>query len=479
LSGASPGTQPVSALRHPALELLGRYRAVLAAAWQMRHELAGPQRLAHERAFLPAALSLQETPVHPAPRRVIAALVALLALALAWSWWGQVDIVAVADGRIVVGERTKLIQPLEAAVVRAIHVREGDRVRAGSPLVDLDPTNAVADTRSVQEQRRAIALETSRARSLLAALQQGSLPASAEALAIDPSAQAHLAAEWADIRMRLARLDAEASRRAAEMATVQELIAKTEATLPLARQREADIQSLSAQGFVSGHVGQDRARERLELEGDLATQRSRLRETRAALAESNQSRLAATAEIRRTLNDRLARAELEGKQLEQQNAKSAQREQLTRLSAPVDGTVQQLAVHSAGALVTQAQPLMVLVPAAAEVMAEVTVNNKDIGFVQAGLSAVVKLETFPFTRHGTVPETVRSVSADAVMDESRGAVFKALLVLDQPAIQINGRRVALQPGMNLAVEIKTGRRRVLDYLVSPLERHLHEPLRER
>jgi hemolysin D len=113
------------------------------------------------------------------------------------------------------------------------------------------------------------------------------------------------------------------------------------------------------------------------------------------------------------------------------------------------------------------------------VMAEVTVNNKDIGFVQAGQTAVVKLETFPFTRHGTVPATVRSVSADAVMDERRGAVFKALLVLDQPDIQINGRRVALQPGMNLTAEIKTGRRRVLDYLLSPLERVVSESLQER
>ena len=131
--------------RHPVFELLGRYGAIFKAAWKHRHELAGPKRLADEAAFLPAALSLQDTPVHPAPRRLAYALIALFLIALAWSIFGQVDIVAVAPGKIIVSERTKIIQPLEVSVVKRVLVRDGDHVEAGQPLVELDPTMATAD----------------------------------------------------------------------------------------------------------------------------------------------------------------------------------------------------------------------------------------------------------------------------------------------------------------------------------------------
>ena len=131
--------------RHPALELLTRYKAVLQAAWQARHELAGPKRLADEAAFLPAALSLQESPPHPAPRRALWAIMGLFVIALLWACVGQVDIVAVAPGRIVVSEGTKLIQPLEASVVTAIKVKDGDHVEAGHVLIELDATAPMAD----------------------------------------------------------------------------------------------------------------------------------------------------------------------------------------------------------------------------------------------------------------------------------------------------------------------------------------------
>ncbi|MEP6824171.1 MAG: HlyD family type I secretion periplasmic adaptor subunit, partial [Ramlibacter sp.] len=122
-TGATPvQAEPALAQRavHPAIELLSRYRAILGAAWRARHELAGPKRLADETAFLPAALSLQETPVHPAPRRLAYALMALFFLAVLWACFGQIDIVAVAPGRIVVSERTKLVQPLQNSVVQRV-----------------------------------------------------------------------------------------------------------------------------------------------------------------------------------------------------------------------------------------------------------------------------------------------------------------------------------------------------------------------
>jgi hemolysin D len=486
-------TEPAASL-HPARELFARYKAILGAAWQARHELAGPKHLADEAAFLPAALSLQATPVHPAPRRAAIVICALFAVALAWAWFGQVDIVAVAQGRIAVSERTKTIQPLDASVVKRVLVRDGDSVQAGQVLVELDATNASADQSSVQEQIKAADAEIQRARTLFGALSGAASPPFALSLSNGQRAAStssartvqeqaphdpHLQSEWQDIQARLAKLDAEHTRRQAEAATVREAIAKLDATLPLTRQREADVKGLAEQGFMNQHAGQDRTRERIEMESDLATQRARLSEAAAATREAEQNKAAYLAETRRGLRERQTQSTLKREQLGQERNKTEQRQRLTQLTAPVAGTVQQVAVHTEGGVVTPAQVLMVVVPKDAEVTAEVVIDNKDIGFIHAGQAVEVKLETFPFTRYGTVPAQVKRMAADAVADEKRGAIFPATLTLGRSAIEINGQRVALAPGMNLSAEIKTGRRRIADYLLSPIQQMAGESLRER
>ncbi|EHR69010.1 type I secretion membrane fusion protein, HlyD family [Burkholderiales bacterium JOSHI_001] len=471
-------SQSIAATSHPVIELVRRYIAALSVAWGARAELAGPKRSADELAFLPAAVSLQASPVHPAPRVVAWLLMALFTIALAWSWFGQVDMVAVAPGRVVVSARTKVVQPLETSVVRAIHVADGAKVQAGQLLVELDPSTATADSANVQEQLRAAQSEARRAELLLQSLAAGNLAASTE-LDGDAVARALLVAEWQDIAAKLARMAAEGARRQAELDTAKQQQTKLSTMLPLAQQREADIRGLSEQGFVSGHAGQDRARERIEIERDLATQQARLAETQAALAEAQQSRMSYLAEQRRLLSDRLSQARLKKAQLEQESTKAQHRQGLTRLLAPVSGTVQQLAVHTSGGVVTPAQALMVLVPDDAEVMVEVAIDNKDIGFVRQGQVAEIKLETFPFTRYGTLPARVERVSADAVADEKRGAVYTASLVPLSGSINVDGKPVRLSPGMNLTAEVKTGRRSVIDFLLSPIQKTVEESGKER
>lgn len=479
--------------------LWARYAAVAGVAWRQRKQAVGPRRSADELAFLPAALSLQHTPVHPVPRRLAYLLIGLLALALTWACLGQVDIVAVAPGRIIVGDRTKTIQPLERSVVKRVLVQDGDHVEQGQALVELDATIAVADKHSVREQIVSAQSEIARSRSLLKALDSVqehavALPAPiafpASAFADGPRAHAdeHMAAqnqmmtEWRDIQARVARWNAELVRRSAEMATGREVLAKLEATLPLVRQREQDFAALAAQGFVAHHAGQDRTRERVEMERDLQTQGARLRESEAALLESERSRQSYVAETRRMLSERLAQAELRQLQANQEYAKALQRERLTVLTSPVAGVVQQLAAHTSGGVVTEAQVLMVIVPddtAGAPVVVEVVLENKDIGFVRAGQHAEVKLETFVFTRYGTVPATVQQVTADAVNEEKRGAIFPARLQLGTNRIHVDGKMIRLSPGMNVTAEIKTGQRRVIEYLLSPIQKVGGESMRER
>jgi hemolysin D len=468
---------------HPAIDLLTRYRAIFGAAWDARAELQGPRRLADEAAFLPAGLSLQETPLQPAPRRFAWAIVSLFVIALLWTIFGKVDIVAVAPGRIVVSERTKVVQALERSVVKRVLVQDGDRVKVGQVLVELDPTVASADKTSADEQ-----LKSNESDVLLAVLERGGaggtqMPKASYPTRWSPAdvetAKAQLAAEWSDITAKLGKLTSERDRRQAEIATVREMIGKLEATVPLSRQREADSKDLAEQGYMPVHAAQDRTRERIELERDLATQRARLAEAQAALRENESARGAYIAEVRRTLHDREVQADTKRAQATQEQSKAAQREKLTTLIAPVDGVVQQLAIHTSGGVVTEAQTLMVIVPDGAQVMAEVAMENKDVGFVNAGQSAEIKLETFPFTRYGTVPATVKWVTADAVNDEKKGAIFPATLSLKATQINVDGKPIRLSPGMNLTAEIKTGQRRVIEFLLSPIQRAGNESLRER
>ncbi len=489
--------------RHPVFDLLTKYRAIFSAAWSARAELAGPQRLADEAAFLPAALSLQSTPVHPAPRRLAWVLMALFVIAVLWACFGQIDIVAVAPGRVVVSERTKVIQPLERSVVQRILVKDGDRVTAGQSLVELDAIAASADKASVQEQLRVATIDTLRARQVQAMLlnsKQGrqETPGLAGDLIQNKAAEtskagdeglhqtqvrsqiaAQVQTEWADISARLAKLTAESARQQAEIATAQAVVSKLEATVPMAQSREVDFKRLVDQGYMSSHATQDKTRERVELERDLTTQRARLQEAQAALSESANNKSAYLAELMHSLNDRETQADLKRSQAIQELAKATQREKLTTLTAPVDGVVQQLAIFTAGGVVTEAQALMVIVPEAAQVTAEVTLDNKDIGFVNAGQAVTVKLETFPYTRYGTLPAVVTRVTSDAVNDEKRGAIFPATLALGKTNINVDGKLIKLSPGMNVTAEIKTGQRRVIEYLLSPIQKAGSESLRER
>jgi len=443
-----------------------------------RTELAGPSRMADEVAFLPAAPSLQETPPHPAPRRLAWALMLLFVLALIWSIVGEVDIVAEAPGRIIVSDRTKVIQPLEVSVVRRVLVKDGDRVKAGQVLVQLDPTVAAADKASVEEQLSAAVSEEQRTAVLIEALLKGATGVNQERVK-GASNRLQLLSEWQEIGAKLAKHDAEGALRRAEMSTVQASVAKLEATVPMAREREADFKKLVGNGYISGHATQDKTRERIELERDLVTERARLATALSALKDAEQAKNAYRTEALRMLNDRNAAAATKHLQLDADHSKATQREQLTHLTAPVDGVVQQLAIHTTGGVVTEAQALMIVVPDTAQVTAEVSVANQDIGFVNAGQVVEVKLETFPYTKYGTVPATVSIVTADAVTDEKKGSYYPATLAFARKDMLIDGKRVALSPGMNITAEIKTGHRRIIEYLLSPVLRAGSESLRER
>lgn len=448
---------------------------VLRAAWRRRRELDGEAWRRDEAEFLPAALALQAAPPHPVPRALVGVLSALVMLGLLLSWFGKVDVHVVAPGRVVVAEGTKLVQPVDTSVVRRVLVHDGDRVEAGQLLIELDATEAQADEEGVGRQRDDALAEARLAGELLESLDRGAIVGTRLALATTPgeATQAHgmpetsrrLWARWDEIQGQRAQHRAEQARRESEASTHREAIARVEALLPLARQREQDFDKLASEGFVAAHAGQDRRRERIELERELALATARWAESRQALRAGEQADRAAQAALRRELVDRQAEAQNRHAVLEQQGRKAARREQLTRLLAPVAGTVQQLAVHTEGGVVTPAQTLLVIVPHGAPLTAEVLVQNKDVGDLRLGQDVEVKVEAFPFARHGTVAARLTRLARDAVVDEQRGAVYPATITIEPRS----DGPIALAAGMNVEAEIAVGRRRLIAFFLPALE----------
>jgi hemolysin D len=285
--------------------------------------------------------------------------------------------------------------------------------------------------------------------------------------------------QLAEYRAKAANFDAELGKRGAELASNQALVRKLEQTLPLARQRADDYKALLAEEVVSQHQWLEREQQRIEQEGDLANLRGRIQEGEAALRATRTQAAALQAETARAALDLVNEAQQKLAGLAQDHIKAETRARQLRLLAPVDGVVQQLAVHTVGGVVTPAQPLMVVVPREPTVEVEAFLENKDIGFVKDGQRAEVKVEAFEYTRYGTVPAQVQHVSSDAVQDEKKGLIYTMRVALDRATLQVEDKALPLSPGMAVTVEVKTGRRRVIEYYLSPLLQHVDESLNER
>lgn len=470
-------------LRAQALgDLLKRYGAVFASAWAIREQLQGRSRQDHELAFLPANLELAETPVHPAPRWAMRTIAVLALIIVLIGIVGQLDIVIAAKGKLVPNARVKVIQPAITGVVRRILVEDGQRVEPGALLMELDPTQAEADSGKAHAAKMAAALAMARAQALLEAQKNARPPALSpveEATGDDMrDAQRFAEGSFREYQDKLAQSQAELVQREAELEGTLHDIDRLRATAPLAREQANDYKALVADKYVAKSDYLDKEQNALQQEHDLAAKTSHAAELRAAIVGQKADVAAIASQFRREQLDALDKASQQFDQNRDDETKAATRQHLMSLTAPVEGTVQQLAMHTVGGVVTTAQSLMEIVPDDA-LEVEVSVENKDVGFVKADQEAVVKIDAFPYTRYGYLQGTVRSVSNDAVQDKKQGLSFVAHIRLAEGRMLINDQWITLTPGMAVSAEIKTGARSVAGYFLDPLMQTAQESLRER
>ncbi len=468
-------------------------------------QFATKARRSDELAFLPAALEIIETPASPAGRAIAGSVIAFLALAIAWASVSHIDIVATASGRIIPSGSSKIVQPLENGVVRSIDVTEGQSVKAGDILVQLDATDVDADLRRLDQDLFQDKLDIARLETLLnddATIFLSAVPAKTDDSPLVAEAHGHLDAQAAEQAAKLASLDSQIAQKRSESEEIKATLDKDEAILPVLRDQRDIRKKVMDMEYGSRLQFLQAEQQYVEGERTLPIERKRFDEASEALDALQKQRGQVEADYRKQLLSDLAKARTLENEHEQERVKADQRRSLRVLRSPLDGTVQQLAVHTIGGVVTAAQQLMIVVPQNADLEIEANLANKDVGFVQVGQEAEIKVEAFNFTTYGLLNGTVTNISHDAanaqgsapgrsspapeppqaLSTDDSGVTQPSYLVriaIKQNGVETEQGLRKLDPGMGVTAEIKTGRRRVIGYLLSPLLKYRNEAGRER
>jgi hemolysin D len=452
-----------------------------------------------ERAFLPAALAIVETPPSPLGRTFALSICGLFAAVTIWSYVGFVDIVAVASGKTVARSRTQVIQPLEPATVAAIRVHEGDRVAAGDVLIELDSTAASAEVAKATHELIQAQLDVARLDVLLGNSTEETIALIGAADASEMQRTlAQYQAQREELAAKLRQVEKAVSEKTADLTVADTLFQRARDSLPLVQEKAEIRRRVSEMQYGSRLAYLEAEQQLLDARSELEVQKNRVTAAAAVLEGLDRKKAEIAATFRTAALTDLSHALADESAAREALAKANHRKDLQSLRAPIAGTVQQLTVRSVGGVVTPAQELMVVVPTDDSIDIAAVIPNREIGFIAPGQDVEIKVEAFPFTRYGLLHGKIATVSRDAETGAPRAApigserpadqaaaidsdhlIYTARITLEGPPLRVDGQPIQLLPGMSVKAEIKTGERRVVDFLLSPLEEYAHDGLRER
>jgi hemolysin D len=432
----------------------------------------------NELEFLPAALEIVETPPSPIGRALLWIIVSFFVIAITWSVIGRVDEVAVAPGKVIPSGYTKVIQAEDKGIVRKLNVTNGTRVKAGDVLIELDTIATEADMSRLTKERDFYLLDLAR----LSAERENKqfVPPDGVGTPEERLQQKELSrARTIEFRSRMDALRQQVliARSALDNSVKQK--EKFEGILPIASDQRKRTEELAQDGTVSLFEHQNYLRQEIEIKQDLLAQEAEVERNRRAVTEAEMEAKRAESEWQSEISSRIVDDRKQLQAIEEELIKAEEKNRLSRITAPIDGTVQQLEIHTLGAILTPAQPLMLVVPEGEKIEFEVWLENRDIGFVYAGQEAEIKVETFGFQKYGTLDAVVKSVATEAKEDEKRGLIYQAFLETSRDYYIVNDREVSLLPGMSVTGEIKIRRKRIIEYFLDTFRKYTSEALRER
>lgn len=435
-----------------------------------------------ETEFLPAILEVTETPPSPTGRIIMWSVLLLLVVALAWAILGKINEVAIASGKIIPIGQIKTVQVKNKGIVSEIRVEEGDYVNEGDILVVLDPTTTSADYDSLKKRAAYYRLDIQRLTAELTG--QPFVPAK------DPDLEAHdLAAELALYQSRTSdyqtqrqsRVDIIAQRNA-QLQAAQTTYEKYAEGLRIARDKESRLTQLIKENAISEFQLLEQQKETIDYEKNAQAELDTINSQRAAIAEAEQNLANIDASYRKDIMTSLVEAKKEYYSITESIKKADEDSRMATIYAPASGKIYNLAIHTIGGIVTDAQPLMQIVPDDVRLVFEVYAENKDIGFIKRGMEAEVKVSTFNFQKFGMVKAEVEEISADAVDNPSnpeQHGKFKLLLNPISNDINVYGETAQLVVGYGVEAEIKIKEKRIIDFFLDPFRKYTHEALRER
>jgi hemolysin D len=466
-------------------------------------------RIAEDKEFLPAALEILETPPSPVATTLMLGICTLFVVALLWSIIGKLDIHAVAQGKIQASGRTKVVQPLEPGRIAAIHVQSGQRVAAGDVLVELDPTDSTADLTALERELESMTAESLRRSAVVDAIrsQASKMPSIDFPASIGPRIRQRetdlMIAEVLQFRSAANSIKAQIAEKEATKQRLALSIDARRKVLGLSKERVGMREEIKTRGAGSRALIIEAELQYENFRTTDASERGQLMETDASIDALDKRLKQAEGQFIAEQTQKAAEADRRRDRLEQEIVKARSKRDRTQLRAPADGLVQQVEVTTLGQVVASGQSLMSVVPIDAPLEVEAMVANKDIGFVRPGQRAIVKVEAFPFSRYGSIEAEVVRISTDAVEDRNvtammdaasaarpqasgssnappgQNLVFPAVVKLSRRVIDVDGKEVPLSPGMAVTVEIKTGERRAISYVLSPLREILSKSAHER
>ena len=434
-----------------------------------------------ETEFLPAILEVTETPPSPTGRLVMWSILTLLVVGILWSVLGHINEVAVAPGKVIPTGQVKTIQVKNKSIVKEIHVKEGQHVEKGDTLVVMDPTSTDADYDSLNKRAAYYALDIQR------------LEAELNGTSFSPKSDPNL--ELKDITAEQSLYQSRVSQHRAEMEAAANAVNQKQAALnaervnlnkydemlEIAREKERRLIELTKENAISEFQLFEQTSQRINYEKTAAAQLDLINRAEAELSEAQAKLSNLDAAYKKDVMASLVESRKQYYALTEESKKADENQRLSTVVAPCSGTVYNLAVHTEGGVVTDAQPLMVIVPDGVELEFEVWAENKDIGFIKEGQEAEVKVTTFNFQKFGMLTAYVDEISADSNSDKSdpeKNKRFRLLLKLDENTLKENPD-IHINPGMEVTAEIKIKEKRIIEFFLDPFRRYTHESLRER
>ena len=403
-------------------------------------------------------------------------------IALLWSVLAEVDVNVDAVGTLVPKGRTKVIQPAEAGVVRTIYVQNGDRVKAGALLVELDASIATSEyALLVQESDRAKAQLSI----LQALLQNVDDPLSrwtppADMTENDQQIYRHaLLTRSGNQREKIAGIAQEGQAIKAEIITIETNISKIKASLPLLQERYESKKTLNDRGLGIKDELLELEERLLSQNEEIKVQNARLQELKEKLLSNQSVSRQAQSDFELALSGEIIETKAALRTAEASLPSSRYKKEQARIIAPVDGIIEQSILRAPGQVVQAAEQIMLIVPESDILEAEIKLVNKDVGFIEINQPVDIRIDTFQFTKYGSIQGKIKDIASDSIEDPDMGFIYTTRVSMERDFMEVEGRKIPLSSGMSITVAIKIGKRRVIEFLLAPLLRYKENAFRER